>query len=121
MLKIFSLAAIACYLTALFSTTPIALLAFPAVGFCISVMFSIIFSLALNSIPKHHGSFAGILCSGIIGGALASPIIGMVADASGELRSGMFCVFITLGYILSIGFWAKPLVTNKTWNATSET
>lgn len=120
-LKLFSLVAIACYLTALFSATSIALLAFPAVGFCISVMFSIIFSLALNSMPKHHGSFAGILCSGIIGGALASPIIGMVADASGELRTGMFCVFITLGYILSIGFWAKPLVTNKTWNAASET
>jgi len=120
-LKLFSLLAIACYLTALFGATSIALLAFPAVGFCISVMFSIIFSLALNSMPKHHGSFAGILCSGIIGGALASPIIGMVADASGELRTGMFCVFITLGYILSIGFWAKPLVTNKTWNAASET
>jgi len=120
-LKLFSVAAIACYLTALFSSTAIALLAFPAVGFCISVMFSIIFSLALNSMPKHHGSFAGILCSGIIGGALASPIIGIVADASGELRTGMFCVFITLGYILSIGFWAKPLVTNKTWKSTPET
>jgi fucose permease len=120
-LKLFSLAAISCYFIALFSSTAIATLAFPAVGFCISVMFSIIFSLALNSVPKHHGSFAGILCSGIIGGALASPIIGMVADASGELRTGMFCVFITLSYILSIGFWAKPLVTNKTWKVSAET
>ncbi len=118
-LKLFSVAAIVCYTTALFSSTSIALLAFPAVGFCISVMFSIIFSLALNSVPKHHGSFAGILCSGIIGGALASPIIGLVADLSGELRIGMFCVFISLGYIFSIGFWAKPLVTNKTWKSDS--
>jgi len=26
----------------------------------------------------------------------------------------MFFLYITLGYILSIGFWAKPLITNKT-------
>jgi MFS transporter, FHS family, L-fucose permease len=89
--------------------------AFPLVGFCISVMWSIIFSLALNSVPTHHGSVAGILCSGIIGGALASPIIGLIADLSGELRFGMLFVLLTLGYILSIGFWAKPLVTNKIW------
>lgn len=117
-LKLFSVAAIACYLTALFGSTSTALMAFPLVGFCISVMWSIIFSLALNSVPRHHGSFAGILCSGIVGGALASPIIGLVADLSGELRVGMLCVLATLLYILSIGFWAKPLVVNKTWKRT---
>lgn len=116
-LKIFSLAAIGCYLTALYSPTDIARIAFPGVGFCISVMWSIIFSLALNSVPKHHGSFAGILCSGIIGGALASPIIGLLADITGELRLGMCFVLVTLSYILSIGFWAKPLILNKTWSS----
>jgi fucose permease len=114
-LKLFSLAAIACYLTALFGSANTALVAFPLVGFCLSVMWSIIISLALNSVPRHHGSLAGILCSGIIGGALASPIIGLIADLSGELRFGMFFVVITLLYIFSVGFWAKPLVTNKTW------
>jgi fucose permease len=78
-------------------------------------MWSIIISLALNSVPSHHGSLAGILCSGIIGGALASPIIGLIADLSGELRFGMLFVLLTLLYIFSVGFWARPLVTNKTW------
>lgn len=114
-LKIFCLGAIAAYLTALFAPTEIALLAFPMVGFCISVMWSVIISLALNSVSQHHGSLAGILCSGIIGGALASPIIGLIADLTGELRIGMFFVVATLLYIFTIGFWAKPLVTNKTW------
>lgn len=114
-LKLFSLAAMACYLTALFGSADTALVVFPLVGFCLSVMWSIIISLALNSVPRHHGSLAGILCSGIIGGALASPIIGLIADMSGELRFGMFFVLITLLYIFSVGFWAKPLVTNKTW------
>jgi len=26
----------------------------------------------------------------------------------------MFVLYLTLGYILSIGFWARPLVVNKT-------
>ena len=30
------------------------------------------------------------------------------------LRTGMVLVFLTLGYILSVGFWAKPLVANAT-------
>ena len=116
-LKIFSVAAILSFLCALFADANVALLAFPAVGFFLSVMWSVIFSLALNSVPKYHGSFAGILCTGIIGGALISPIIGLIADLSGELRNGMLVILITLGYIFSIGFWAKPLVTNKTWRS----
>lgn len=115
-LKLFSVAAIGCYLTALCGSAAVALIAFPLVGFCFSVMWSIIISLALNSVPKHQGSLAGILCSGIIGGALASPIIGLIADLSGELRIGMLFVLFTLVYIFSVGFWAKPLVTNKTWS-----
>jgi fucose permease len=76
----------------------------------------VIFSLALNSVAKHHGSVAGILCTGIIGGGLASPIIGVIADISGDLRLGMIVVYITLFYIFSVGFWAKPLINNKTIN-----
>lgn len=52
----------------LFTTGEIALFTFPMVGFSLSVMWSIIFSLALNSVESHHGSFAGILCTAIIGG-----------------------------------------------------
>ena len=64
--------AIACLLAALFGPVDVALHAFPAVGFAISVMFSTIMSLGLNSVDRYHGSFAGILCTGIAGGALWS-------------------------------------------------
>ena len=75
-------------------------------------MFSIIFSLALNSVKSHHGAFSGILCSGIFGGALVPLIIGSLGDMLG-LKVAMMFLFVTLGYILSIAFWAKPLVNNK--------
>ncbi len=95
------------------SNDQVALYAFPIVGFFASVMYPIIFSLALNSIEEHHGAFSGILLTGIIGGAVIPLIIGAIGDHFG-LRIGMFFLYITLGYILSVGFWAKPIIKNKT-------
>jgi FHS family L-fucose permease-like MFS transporter len=109
----FTVAALVCLSAALFGSGPVALIAFPAVGFFASVMYPVIFSLALNSVDEHHGSFAGIMVTGIIGGAIVPLIIGGVGDVLG-LRTGMFFLYGTMGYILSVGFWAKPLITNQT-------
>ncbi|PHN01521.1 sugar MFS transporter [Flavilitoribacter nigricans] len=109
----FTLAAVISLTVALFGPGSTALIAFPLVGFFASVMWSIIISLALNSMDKHHGSFSGILITGIAGGAVVPLIVGSLGDAIG-LRGGMVFLYITLGYILSVGFWAKPLITNKT-------
>ncbi|WP_411031883.1 MFS transporter [Spongiimicrobium sp. 3-5] len=91
----------------------IALIAFPAIGFFISVMWSVIFSLALNSVKEHHGSLSGILCTGIAGGAIIPFLVGAFGEAL-SLKTGMFLLLIPLVFILSIGFWANPLVNNKT-------
>lgn len=98
---------------ALFAPAKVSLYAFASLGLFVSVMWSIIFSLALNSVKEHHGSFSGILCTGIIGGAIIPPIIGGLGDLF-SLRAGMMFLYVTLGYILSIGFWAKPLIENAT-------
>ncbi|MFT7161687.1 MAG: FHS family L-fucose permease-like MFS transporter, partial [Bacteroidia bacterium] len=112
-LLIFSSLACLSLTMALFGPANIALLAFPAVGFFASVMWSIIFSLALNSVKGHHGSMAGILCTGIVGGAIAPFIVGGLSDIFG-LRGGMMFNYFTLAYIFSVGIWANPLVKNKT-------
>ncbi len=112
-LMLFTAGAIASLLAALFGSLAIAVVAFPLAGFFASVMWSIIVSLALNSVPNHHGTFSGILCSGIAGGAVVPLIIGGLAEWLG-LRLAMLFVLITLGYIFSIGLWAKPIVTNET-------
>jgi fucose permease len=112
-LKLFSGAAILSLTAGLFGPSQIALWAFPVVGFFASVMWSVIFSLALNSVKENHGAFSGILCSGILGGAIVPLIVGAIGDAVG-LKGGLTFVYLTLGYIFSIGFWAKPLINNKT-------
>ena len=98
---------------ALFGSTSVSLVAFPAIGFSISMMYSIVFSLALNSASENHGSFAGILCSAIMGGALGPLFISTIADAT-TLRTGMLLILVFVAYITAIGFWARPLVNNKT-------
>ncbi len=112
-LILFSVLAIVSLSAGLFGSAKISLFAFPMVGFFASVMYPIIFSLALNSLDEHHGSFSGILVTGIVGGAIVPLIIGWLGDHIG-LRSGMCFLYLTLGFILSIGFWAKPLIKNKT-------
>jgi fucose permease len=91
----------------------IALIAFPLIGFFISVMWSIIFSLALNSVKNNHGSLSGILCTGIAGGAIVPFLVGWLGELI-SLRVALFFLVIPLLFILSIGFWANPLVKNKT-------
>lgn len=98
---------------ALTGSAKVALFAFPAIGFFISVMWSIIFSLALNSVKENHGSLSGILCTGIAGGAVIPFLVGALGEVS-SLRTGMFFLLIPLAFVLSIGFWANPLVNNKT-------
>ncbi|MEE9372468.1 MAG: MFS transporter [Saprospiraceae bacterium] len=108
----FSLSAIISLTLAIFGSKSIALIAFPMVGFFASVMWSIIISLALNSVAENHGSFSGILVTGIAGGAILPLIVGSLGDVFG-LRIGMLFLYISLGYIMSIGFWSKPLITNQ--------
>jgi FHS family L-fucose permease-like MFS transporter len=112
-LAAFTLLAFACVGLALFGPAHVALLAFPVSGFFLSVMFSIIFSLALNSVSQHHGALSGILCTGILGGAIVPLLVGMLGDHVG-LRMAMTAIFATLAFILSIAWWANPLVRNDT-------
>ncbi|MGQ9800586.1 MAG: MFS transporter [Candidatus Saccharicenans sp.] len=109
----FSLAALLLLTLSLFGPAEVARWTFPLMGFAASVMWSIIFSLALNSVESYHGAFSGILCTGIIGGALVPLLIGWLGDLVG-LRQGMFVIYFTLGYVLSIGLWARPLINNET-------
>lgn len=112
-LKWFTVLAMISVATGLFGGAKTALWAFPISGFFLSVMYPVIISLGLNSVKKHHGSFAGILMTGIAGGAVVQILIGGISDIT-SLKVGMMFLFVTLGYILSISFWARPIVSNKT-------
>lgn len=113
----FTVLAIGSVALALYGTAAAARLAFPAAGFFLSVMFSVVFALGLNSVPHHHGAFSGVLCTGILGGAVVPLAVGALGDAIG-LRAAMSIVFLTLAYLLGISAWARPLVRNETTTLT---
>jgi FHS family L-fucose permease-like MFS transporter len=54
-----------------------------------------------------------ILATGIMGGAIVTVVIGRIGDYLG-LRLGMALLYLTFGYIWSVGFWSKPLINNAT-------
>lgn len=105
--------ALLCLTAALFGPAGVSLVSFPMIGLFASVMWPILVSLALNSVSEHHGPFAGILSTGIMGGAVVPVIIGKLGDYLG-LRSGVAFLYFTFGCVLSVGFWARPLIANAT-------
>jgi fucose permease len=107
--------ALLCLSAALYGSAKVSVIAFPAIGLFASVMWPIVVSLALNSVAEYQGSFSGILGTGIIGGAVVPVIIGRIGDYMG-LRSGLAFLYVTFGVLLSVGFWARPLINNATMN-----
>ena len=56
----------------------------------------------------------GLLAEALLGryvGDRRGVVIGRIGDYAG-LRSGMMFLYLTFGFVLSVGFWARPLVTN---------
>jgi fucose permease len=115
-LVVFMSGGIVTLLVALFGGRTMALVAMPMLGFWCSVGWPLVFALALNSVDRHHGTFAGILCTGILGGALLPPLVGLIADHTGALglRFGLLAAVATFAYLLFLGLWAHPLVANAT-------
>ncbi len=112
-LLVSGICALVSFSVALFGNLNQALFCFPLTGLFLSVMWGIIFSLALNSVPRHHGTYSGILCTAISGGAIVPLIIGALSDVTG-LRGAMTVIFITLSYIISVSIWSRPLISNAT-------
>lgn len=107
-----SVFAVAALCIALFAPGAAAVAGFILLGFGISPLWPIIYSLALNSVPEHHGAFSGLLVTATVGGAVVPLLIGTLGDIF-ELRTGMYLLFGCIIYITFIGFSAKPLVHNK--------
>jgi fucose permease len=107
------LGAIFCLTAALFGAAKVSLIAFPMIGLFASVMWPILVSLALNSVSEHHGALAGILGTGIMGGAVVPLIIGRIGDHF-DLRTGVAFLYVTFACVLSVGLWARPVIANAT-------
>ena len=60
-----------------------ALLLVLAVGFCNSIMFPPIFTLAIEDLGDGKPQGSGVLCTAIVGGAFIPPAMGALVDGAG--------------------------------------
>jgi FHS family L-fucose permease-like MFS transporter len=70
-------------LLAMFSSGGLAMWALIAVGLCNSIMFPVIFSMAVSNLGNLTGRGSGLLCMAIFGGAIVPPAQGLLADHIG--------------------------------------
>lgn len=68
-------------------------------GLAISNIFSIIFSAALQRKPNRANEVSGLLIMGVAGGAIVPPLMGVVADMSGQ-TGAMVLLLVAMGYLL---------------------
>jgi FHS family L-fucose permease-like MFS transporter len=104
-LVVYALGCLASLLIAvLVPAAPVASIAFIAVGFFTSIMFPTIFSLAVNSFGKsQEGTVAGILCTAIVGGAVTTPVIGLISDATTLTNGLVVAGTVSFLYIAFLG------------------
>ena len=101
-------AAVLLILTAIYVRGDLAMWSLLAVGFCNSIMFPTIFSLALNGLGSHTGQGSGILCAAIVGGAIIPLIQGIIADNIGV----QMALFLPVICYLYIGFYGLRYSTH---------
>ena len=115
LLNIYALSSSIIVLLAIHGDSEISVLSFKLLGFSISGVWSVIISLGLNSVPKNHSVFTGILLTGIVGGAIFPFIVAGIGQLF-NLKVGMHVILIGLLYLSYVGLAAKPLISNKTIN-----
>lgn len=76
------------------------------VGFAIANVFSIIFSFALKRKPENANEISGLLITGVAGGAIILPLMGLAADAFNQTVA-MALLLLLMGYLLYCSMMIK--------------
>jgi FHS family L-fucose permease-like MFS transporter len=111
-LMVFALINILLLTTAIFATGKVALLNVIATGLFDSVMWPIIFTLAINSLGKYTSQGSSLLVMGILGGAVVPWIQGFTADHIGVQLSFIVPAICFL-YLAFYGWQMRSLLSDS--------
>jgi len=70
------------------------------IGFTCSSIFSIIFSKALQSRPEKANEISGLMITGIVGGAIIPPLMGIATDYVGSQSGSLSIILLCICYLL---------------------
>ncbi|UOQ98140.1 sugar MFS transporter [Hymenobacter sp. 5317J-9] len=97
-----AVAAVVLVLVSINTTGEVAMWSLLAVGLMNSIMWPVIFPLALAGLGRHTEEGSGLLCTAVVGGALVPLLFGFIADHS-SLRLALLLPVVCYGYIVWYG------------------
>lgn len=109
-LMIFALVCIALLITTTTTSGALAMWSVLGIGLFNSIMWSNIFTLAIEGLGEHKSQASSLLVMMIIGGALLPPLQGLIADAVGEQLSFLLPItaYLYLAYYGWRGYMIRP-------------
>ncbi len=106
--KIITVAAFLALIALIFMADKIAVFAlFAIIGLAIANVFSIIFSMAIQSRPDKANEISGLMITGVFGGAVIPFIMGLTSDAMGSQVGSIFIILLSAVYLLFCAFTLK--------------
>lgn len=104
-LKINIILAIASMAILFIANSPAAILAaVGGIGFFCSSVFSVLFSLALKARPEKANEISGFMITGVCGGAVIPPLMGVASKALGNQCGSLIVISLCLAYLLFCSF-----------------
>jgi len=83
------------------------------VGFTCSSIFAVIYSMAIQARPDKANAISGLLITGVFGGAVIPPLMGLATDAIGSQAGSLIVILLSICYLLYCSFGVKVVkVTN---------
>lgn len=76
-------------------------------AFASSSIFAVIFSMAMESKPDKANEISGLMITGVAGGAIFPPLMGMMSDFIGNQNGAVFIIALTSLYLLFCAFGIK--------------
>jgi FHS family L-fucose permease-like MFS transporter len=111
-LAIFGLAIVALLVVSGLATGSVALWAALGAGLFNSIMWSNIFTLAIDDLGEHTSQGSSLLVMMVVGGALFPLLMGAVADNYG-IREAFFVPIVSYVYIAWYGWWSQRRLNAK--------
>jgi fucose permease len=106
--KIITVVAVLALIALIFMANKIAVFAlFAIIGLAIANVFSIIFSMAIQSRPDKANEISGLMITGVFGGAVIPFIMGLTSDAMGSQVGSIFIILLSAVYLLFCAFTLK--------------
>ena len=76
------------------------------IGFFCSSVFSVLFSQALKARPEKANEISGFMITGVCGGAVIPPLMGLATEWAGDQRGSLLVISLCLAYLVYCAFAA---------------